>query len=306
MRKVVVHEEQHPVTSYKPGAMTTYLVGTVISRVYQGESVQRHLFLPAGQDAEDETNLVSMGPTSTSFDFVDYAGLVEPFLDQGRKSGRLKQTWLFRGGTCFRALIELPMRGIPDPIEWDLDLWESNKVGTLRQVIEIVSSVKPGHGIRITRGLFRLVCSNGLISKVLNLGFWKFSHSNFNPETVAQIASSSGEYQDFTVGNKKGAERFLGVLQQDEVDESIPYFVQSSMGVLSRLPKWYVSGLQVQMQEFIDHSPVDRIGPLDLMNMLTSPMSLYEEASEASIGRLSGKMESITKATMSLIGPLSL
>jgi len=300
MEKVIVSEETNPVHIFEQKTLEKERVGTVVSRIYEGESVQRHLFFPAEGVAQKE--VYSLGPTTTGFQFVDFTEAIEPFIE----AGTLMTSRLWRGGTCYQALLRMDdYHAIKDPIQWDRELW-NRKSNKLWDILELRASIKPGRGISVTRGFFRVVCENGLISKILGMGHWRFSHLNFNADEIISGASGGHtEIPPIMVGNKAGAARFSQLIDTEHEVEQMPYHLETSLNVLDRLPKWYKEDVQEQIGLFIQNSSHDRMGPLDLLNILTTPFNMGERT-DGSVARLSTKLESIVKASSTFIGPFSL
>ena len=300
MEKVIVSEETNPVHIFEQKSLEKQQVGTVVSRIYEGESVQRHLFFPAEGVAQKE--VYSLGPTTTGFKFVDFTEAIEPFIE----AGTLMTSRLWRGGTCYQALLRMnDYSSIEDPIKWDKEIWSRNS-HKLWDILELKASIKPGRGISVTRGFFRVICENGLISKILGMGHWNFSHLNFNAQDIISGASGGHtEIPQIMIGNKQGARRFSELITPEREVPDIPYHLETSLNVLDRLPKWYIEDVRDQIGLFIENSTHDKMGPLDLLNILTTPFNMSERT-DGSVARLSTKLESIVKASSTFIGPFSM
>ena len=194
---------------------------------------------------------------------------------------------------------------VKDPIKWDNEIW-NRKSNRMWDILELRASIKPGRGISVTRGFFRVVCENGLISKILGMGHWNFSHLNFDAGAIISGASGGHtEIPQIMIGNKRGAERFAQLISPEREVPEIPYHLETSLSVLDRLPKWYIENVQEQIGLFVQNSTHDRMGPLDLLNILTTPFNMGERA-DGSVARLSTKLESIVKASSTFIGPFSM
>lgn len=144
IESVVVSEEARPVTVVNAdGELVT--LGTVISRVYEGEAVQRHEFI-SGNLTEDEQELMAnpklnrpekrykLGPTTTKFNFVDHAQAIQPLVENGFQVQTMK---LGRGGLSIYTVLE-PVKPLTldDPITWDEEFWpRTDKKGERTQCL---------------------------------------------------------------------------------------------------------------------------------------------------------------------------
>lgn len=102
----------------------------------------------------------------------DHRPVYSPLLDAGWEVERHET---LRGGAFACTTFSHPDQVIEDPLGWDLDIHK----GTSREMkpsLLYFSDPRKGHMMTLTAGLFRMVCTNGLIAKVLDLGELKLSH----------------------------------------------------------------------------------------------------------------------------------
>ena len=301
METVIVSEEAKPVHIIDED-YSQVKIGDVVSRVYEGENVQRHSFIPINGGAKGE---YSLGPTTTMFKFIDYPDVLGPLLDQGY---RIKTQNLARGGTILYAVVEPPNPPhIEDPIKWDRHLFPGAPNAPLTEAISIFSSIKPGKGIRVTRGLWRLVCTNGLISQVLDLGHWKFSHTNYRPDKIRGTKPLEGLTDGgFYIGNRNGVERFSELIHLGTLNgqSRVPFYVEKNFGILRRLPKWYRHQFSGQLKTFVENSESDDFMGLDLLNALTTPLSNPD--GENATMRIQQRLDPLVNSCAQFIGAFSL
>lgn len=306
-----------------------HTMGNIISRTYKGEKVQRHYF----DSSEGKT--YRLGNTSDRFTFVDHTAAIEPLLEQGYK---LKDTHTSRGGMhLYAALERADGETHNDPISWDLQFWHDARGSgyqvvkrEIRESIIVVSSVRPGKGIKYMRGWFRLICTNGLVAELLNLGKVKMNHANWSPYNILPgLNLKKGASRDLNgpiVGSPKGVRRLADLMDRlslsptsemddedegtdDQVEQAIaglPLFVRNEVRPLMTMPKWYRTSLTSQYRQL---SEVDRdIYALDLVNAVTNPVGFERIAGteDRSLLRPLLRSERLTDASMKLIGALSL
>lgn len=275
---VIVSEQSRPVTI--PTAEGLIEVGQAVTRVYEGEDAQRHSFI-----AKDTGNEFSMGVTSEDYEFINHTDALEPLLDRGYTITKQTQG---RGGMQLYTILE-PQNPIslPDPIAWDHDLWPmTHKKEKLRESLFVTSSVKPGKGLRFERGFFRMICTNGLVAKVLELGGASFTHSNFSVAKMEQALFGGEKGSNSSIlgpqmGTKKGVHQLLGFVDQiieqggDELGKDLHFYARRDLGPLTDIPNWWLLFFRQQIETFIQNGP-DKVHALDVLNMVTSPISMAQ------------------------------
>ena len=257
--------------------LVNQLFGKVVSRIYEGESVQRHFYVPADEDKE-----YLLGPTTTSFNFVDHTQALTPLINRGFE---IRKMSIMKSGLKMFAIMT-PCDGevLEDPIRWDVPVWGGDRQPLLETAV-VTSSIGPGQGIHYSIGYFRLVCTNGLVSEILGTGVEKFSHLNWSGDHVNAFISShrlSGE-SAFPIGTKKGIEHsrnLLADLKDESKNVKIPIPIQKTLGPLLSLPDWYQTDIDQQFSMILDNHPKDDVSTLDLLNVITSPINLQQARGE--------------------------
>lgn len=335
IENVAMTRKSQPLTGYNEQGEIIQL-GHVISRTYQGEKVQRHSYKPLNGEREE----YSLGPTTTAFQFVNHESVMRPFMEQGYEIQKLHYT---KGGLQFWAQLTPPdAMERSDLINWDHNIFPNADGKGLRESVIITSAARPKKSVTLSRGWFRLICTNGLMSEVLGLGHTKMSHANWNPDHVLSFANGSHKaFQLFSqndektqgalIGNKHGANRLLHVLNttilgkdlietitEDEIDEdgeyipkesdfakNLPLFIRQAATPLARVPKWWVGEFARQLEAFIDYSQRDEIYALDAVNMITSPVNSVGE-NPSGLHKVLGATSALTNAMVQLLGGMSL
>ncbi len=280
------------------------LFGKVISRVYEGERVQRHFF-----QAQDSGKEYRLGPTTTAFNFVDHVEALDPLLNEGWK---IKDMKLMKGGLkLFSILVPENPTELVDPITWDQDVWGVSTAPLLEAVM-VVSSIAPGHGINYSFGWFRMICTNGLVSELFGFGSGKFSHSNWSRSSLDGFLKENrlnGGSVNPVLGSKKGldhASQIIDVIAkdpQDQIQSLAP--IRKTLAPLAKLPQWYMADLQDQFNMIQSEKPSDEVTALDLLNAVTSPINMEREAGKDR-DRMLFKTERIVYPLAQLVAFMSL
>lgn len=322
--KILVSQDTAPVQFLnKDGQVET--LGNVIQRVYEGENVQRIAF-----DSKRDEKEYHLGATrETDNTFVNH---VEPMQVLQERGYVQKDTVLAMGGTELFTVWENPNgQTFEDPLTWDNDIWshriELPGAGNLTESIIQRGSIRPGRGISFQRGVFRMICSNGLVREVLGLGKVRFNTGNWSPRSLeeelfgADVEVLAREHlMGDRLGSRYSVSRFSGLLDtlqtvdsQDAFLDTLPKFVRPMVTPFTRAPKWYLDELKGQAELF-HMSGIKDVHELDVTNMMTNAMNRPrfgkvkegEERVSRSPNYIVENMNSLTKAASSLIGVYSL
>lgn len=329
--KVLVQDESGKVRSQK--------LGEVISRVYMGEKVQRHEFEPAsGSDqlvtGATKKSKYSLGPTTTQFQFVDHETAVKPLIKNGY---HIEKQLLGKGGLSLYSILS-PVNPIEweDSIHWDESLWNPVPGAKMRESVIVSTSIKPGKGIWYSRGIFRLICTNGLVSEIMNFGQIRMNHANFDSDKILDAMNikkelKEGERRGPLVGNIRGAKRLIDTLhrvaefqgidqQSDDEDEEeentqalrledVPLFARSAVNTLTSQPTWYTQGLIDQFEAMVNYfkgKDSQGVYAVDLINATTSPFNLRARNQEVETFRPISRGPAVAKSVSHLLGAMSL
>lgn len=306
--KVLVNETNTPVEIYGMNNEVRTL-GHLISREYEGEQVQRHSFI---DNAGNERNL---GPTTTEFQMIKHTDAIEPLLREGYS---VTDQSLLKGGSVVLTILKnKDDEGINDPISWDNDYWvdSQSRNSRLFNAIMVKTSIKPGTGFTYRRGYFRMICTNGLFSQILDLGHSNMNHRNFSIDRMmGQLNISRGtadtpELKGHFLGNQNGLKKTIDFLHQDietyaQTDE-IPHYLNKPISTIARFPNWYLTGLNEQLERISESQ--GSIYALDLVNAATNVINYHRHGeSERAADRLINRVDSLTDSLSALIGSFSL
>lgn len=327
-RTVVVNAQTTPVYSIDPLGYKVE-VGAIEASTFEGEGLQRLQF----HDLDGKG--YSLGHATDKWQIVDHFEVLNPFIQQGWTVAKLGTT---RGGMVQFTQLKPPTPLVfSDIVSWDLDLWQERGYRgdlNVQESLIIISSVKPKKALSFRQGWFRSVCTNGMVSEVFGLGSLRMSHSTYSFERLAEWIrltrvkitvvgeTLAGPY----IGTKHGADKLISVIDRhllpvapidsdDESDEDdniidleptnklVPLFVQKELKLLERQPKWYLEGLKSQLLMMVDKKISDDIHAFDMVNCVTSPVSLNPSRA---VGRSMMNTNNVGQSTMSLIGGMSL
>lgn len=276
-----VHQDlHHPVTQE--------VLGQIVSRVYQGENVQRHHFEAQGKDPLKPYKL---GPTTTEFKFFDWPELVQPILDQGFG---IKKLELSRGGLKAHIIFSNPSNTFKDPLNWDKKVWGTSK--QLEDSVVFQGGIRPGSGFHYQRGFFRMVCTNGLVIETLSMGKGDYNHQNFKPNSLAEalFSKSLAPDQGPIIGSSKGlakAVELIGTVRPD----NLPFFMKEFVSPLEDLKGQFASNAVTQFELLVNSK--NEIHEIDIANGLTSAMNQLEEAPDRLPHQILNIQRSLTKLT---------
>lgn len=308
--KVIVKEETFPVDTYNVDQEIVAL-GLIKSRIYEGEDVQRNFFI--NQSGKE----YSMGPTTDRFEFIPHTAVLEPLLSEGYKIEKINS---LRGGLSqMTILTPAEPRHWDDPIDWDYEFWADNDRSEdgLNESIVVQSSLLPGHGYKIDRGFFRLVCTNGMVAKVLDMGSVSANHANFNPKTLADALFGTTTVVDDRrllgpyIGNENGVAHLCDQLihmRDDGISEDLGFYVAADYTRILSQKGWWLDGFINHLDAFCHWSGNRPFYAMDLLNSITSPVSLREFETGNTNGsfRQLSKTEGLLESSARLIGALSL
>jgi len=260
-------------------------LGTVVSRLFTGENVQRHFFVP--KDTNSKKKEYSLGPTTDGFQFTDHTEVLAPLLDKGYKLQTVKYS---KGGLKIWAMLTPPNPlTLNDPITWDASLWGSGK--TIQEAVLITSAIGPGHGIHYKFGWFRIICTNGLIDDILGMGALYYSHTNWSGLGVTKFIENNRltENVNPVIGNLPGLRRTIQVLDvmedNEKRNELLPVPIQRTLTPLIRLPNWYRNDLREQFNYMCNQASIEKVTSLDILNAVTSPLNYRNQVQGESRNR---------------------
>lgn len=283
MVPVTINEKE--VFIYEPSDETSEPIkktlGRIVSRVFEGESIQRHFYIPEivpdqmlGNRGHKIKHEYSLGPTTDSFTFTDHSEVLEPLINRGYE---LRSIRFSKGGLKLWSLLTPPDAfKMGDPINWDQKFWSSG--GNLMEAVQVTSSIGPGMGINYQWGWFRVVCTNGLISRILGLGGMSYSHTSWGVDKVFSFLDNHrlSDQINPPIGSRRGVKRTAEILasldDEEQQASALPAPIRGILNPIVRMPKWYREDLREQFGYLYDQGP-EEVTSLDLLNSVTSPLN---------------------------------
>ena len=280
-----------------------YQSGSISYRDYEKDTKLRVITY---QDLEGKE--FTLGRTSGGFRILDHKRVLTPLFDAGWVPTKIHPS---KGGSGLWVNLVQPEITFPNNITWDngflggipeLSALDGNDGMNLAIAVQL--DPRPGQSIMLTAGFFRLICLNGMVARILDMGFMKLNHLHFTPEKIASFSAGliTEESQDLQrqlvlphVPNA-ALDWPIEILQQkvygaaDETDRvvaGLPSFVQKPVKQLTdRLPNWASEALVDQLLAAKEEA--EFLSPMDTLNALTN---IANTAPGRSHTRLYGQMD---------------
>lgn len=261
-------------------------IGQVRYRDYEGNRAVRHLVLESKLSGREH----SLGAASSGFRSFSHSDVLDPFLKAGFE---VRKALHARGGASLIAILGNPTRTWQDVISWDkaVGVGDSDAENGLELSVRIHSDLRRGHGVRADLGFYRLICSNGLIAKILDLGSLRTSHRGFALDQVNSfIQSKVKSPEELPTAPSECMEEILPLLDRLDDEEFVlsqPRLLRTPMKALSSgLSKATTSALRQQLSDMTQSK--EDYSVLDLLNAQTNlattartPWSVYSETDTA-------------------------
>lgn len=308
-RTVPIVDKSHTIHSFDPRTLQPLEVGTAQVRMYQGESVFRNTALHPY-----ETEEKSFKPTKNEWIPFDHQDALAPLLDRGWEITKMATN---RGG--FNGVFQLTR---PNGLRWDdlftadQDIWGAD-VGQkdgLMEMIQVRHNISPGGYAVYDRGFYRLVCTNGMVRKELELGHMRMNASNFDEaELVEEMLNPPVITEDMILGDvagtPKGARQFAEFIERQYLDPEanahLPKVAKKMAKPFESIPSWV--GLNAIAQFYAIAEQKRDVREMELMNAWTGAINQPDEEgdSRSRVGVLN-KVQSLTEASSNLMGVFSL
>lgn len=155
-------------------------IGVVKYTDYENERHVRGLWFESAIDGKPH----SLGAATSQWNIVSPYDAIRPFMDRGYK---VRSVVHGEGGASVVAFLSNPEVSFIDPIQWDF--YAGVNIPELRglpleQSVRIRAGLRKGTGISVDVGFFRLVCTNGLVARVMDLGNVRFDHRTFTEDKI--------------------------------------------------------------------------------------------------------------------------
>lgn len=240
---------------------------------------------------------------------VDYERALNPIFEAGFEPQRLYPR---RGG--------LQMYGLFSHPEYQMPYIFNQGEDGLMMALSFQGSLKPGRGYRYKMGFFRVICKNGLISEVMNLGNLKLpnetgfaekdltkwlGHSmrkwqEVDPLTSPLFKSYHPELLSYPLF---AIEKLHGRQASDKRDRGwlsvMPSFARAPMLKLENIfPHWAMQALHKELLALAATN--DPVNIMQLINGITNVFNGSPTGDPATAGRFYYKLESIIEAIFNL------
>jgi len=245
-----------------------YQVGSIHYRDYERK---RQLRVPYFRTMKGEE--YRLGKVTGAFQIIDHYTALEPLIHNGFVPQFVHP---FRGNTLQTTLFSHPELQLPDFINWDSFGADAD---SLHLGVMVTSSLRPGRGLSYVGGLFRVICTNGLMSKILGCGYLATNHRNYQTSKIEEWSSRLVEdiwpnqlsdpqlYPKVPTSSLSWGIDQLNGLSRD-VQLNLPSFAIEPLQNLQRLPNWAFPLLAGQLERL--QSSQQELNIFDLLNALTN------------------------------------
>lgn len=287
------------------GDLNYEVIGNLGYRDYDGRSVRTMSFLPASEQEKESPkvfNLGHRGRPSDEFKYVDHVDMIQPLVDIGFIPS---MTHNKRGGVGLFSTFTHDDYSFENTIGWDLSMFgsEGEAASGMKLAIGIKFDGRLNKPITYTAGFFRVICTNGLITKYLNLGFMKQSPQNFDPFAVSGFAQQVLENSGFdspafpTRALGWGINTIMRTVEDEGYLATLPDFARAPVNTLvERTPKWYRQSFVGQLQAAYN-SDQQALTMTDMVNAVTNAANAKEDGAS----RIYFSMETLIKALINVI-----
>jgi hypothetical protein len=238
----------------------------------------------------------SLGAATNQFQVFSHYDACRPFLDAGFEPRIVQHA---RGGATFLGFLAHPGRTFDDTVRWDqyyegLDTQANalmDRGPVIEQAVRIRSDLRRGHGVSISLGYFRIICLNGLVASVLNLGRMKVNHVNFSVAEVKAFLQANelpdpNSLPTAPTSLLEGVADLI-VIDDPEKIQAQPRLMREPLrSITSAYSPKIRQALVEQMDRLREKQP--QFSYVDLLNALTntvaiarSPMVVYDEVDPA-------------------------
>lgn len=204
--------------------------------------------------------------------------VLNPLLEQGWE---VATHTAIRGGLSFITTLTMPDYDQPDFITWDHEIYPdlTTEQLVLKPSLQVMADLQKSSIYQVTAGLYRLICTNGLVAQALNLGHMTFNHTNFNFRDLqgnfqGSVIAHRLEHitlQKYPVKSLQHVAHLLEVVSnKDESANSLPALLANPAKQLVQDMSSASRGLMVNQLELIAQAEIPEITILDILNLITN------------------------------------
>lgn len=330
-RQVTVNTNTRDITYYDTAGELKTLGRLGIDKY--GDEANRLIFVPHSENnwapaTKGADNPYVLGYGSGSLNFVNPSDVQELILDMGFE---IDKQYAFKGGTQMQTLFRHPKIEFPDAFDYDLDFWKKIYEGRGRELKQgmyagatLETNVQPGRvAARISFGIYRLICTNGMVGEMLGIKSVDVKHGGFSEKLVKEAMHKRFGYIDGEVAptgpsvttayNLKKAFSVLNDYQnarreakenKTDIDPRFMIMEQDFRQFSPNVVKnWAFDGYIEQLQMLTDNvEDATPITGLHLVNAYTSGVNAHQMMRGTDRGSFDALAQTanITKATASL------
>lgn len=315
-------------------------LGTVSIDSFEGESMVKHQFIPAASSTHAQKwggRPYSLGHGSSRLATINPADVQQHAIEGGwtpvsqyAEQGGVNITTIYRGGNDFG-----------DFYSYDNKIWEQYRKGNDRPNsmfvgLKIETDLRVGHmAVTINQGIFRLVCTNGLIDESVFTGTIRHSHATISKGVDAlrgYLASPKTEDELFNginnsvIGGRNHFEKAVSLIRRYRTElgngELSPQmaFLSDTLSPFTGknnnhlMPKVIhgtegVTGMLDMFDLMTDDLYMgDKVTSFDVLNAATNTINLMRASqnSDANLWRQMAVVPSVITAVSNLTGMVSI
>lgn len=306
MRTVTVTADRHEV-EYMDRNHEIKTLGEIVIDNYENEG--RRILFNAARSNEfipesKKTKPYTLGFGSQHLDFVNPAGVMEILADRGWE---ISDQLAFKGGLQMITTFTNPTVTLDDIYDYDHKFWSNfndSAVAGMRPAIHLETNLVVGKvAVSMLSGFLRMVCTNGLIIKLLGLPTLRFKHSDFSDlNSIRENMDTSGitsierVVYGPQIGTAKTVHRMADVLHSwiDTIDDPKWAALEASFKSISpnMVKPWALKGYIAGLHEIADMAATsvhqirnnDQVYLLDLMQAYTNAVNHHRAAQNTDRG----------------------
>lgn len=188
-RTITVKGQAQEVT-YLDKAGEEKLLGKIMMEEYGENEARAFTFYPDQTNPHSRGNKnetgYSLGIGSGSMAFVNPADAQRILKNRGYE---IKDQVAYKGGLMMRTTYVNTNNELPDLLNWDESIWATynRERGKMFPMISLDTNLVMGHmALRFQQGLYRLICTNGLVGTVLAMPSLEVRHSEWDVDGVEE------------------------------------------------------------------------------------------------------------------------
>ncbi len=294
-RQVTVSETIQSLSFYDNTQQEIHL-GNIQKNIFEGESFIGYDLLPdyhsnpfVKQTAIRNGKSYALGVGKGTVKAINPIEIQNLFMAMGYTT---KDVFASNGGAQMNITMVDYSHEYQDTIQWDANFWHSVD-GKLFRAVKLIFNLKIGSMVlTVLSGLWRKVCTNGLISPVLESPVLKFPHNRYEITKVQKqletntLALGDGIPTGKALASKNSLSKAYSLLAQynDEIAEDKGLSEQFSnlreqfkIFRKEQMPVWLLGRFLNQVKLFIDNSQSDHVYGIDLLNAYTSAVNSYRQ-----------------------------